>query len=169
MVELNEFLRQDATYAKLEKEGSEMSALAMEALKGVGTEGDGGKTADVAANQERINELNAKLTANGQQIELAKKALTVKYNEAVEQEKGMVATNGLNAGGDPLRQAKTPLDYLMASKEYESIPDYFDANSGEKIVGMKKWNSSEARNARNLSVTVPASKIHPGAILRSNG
>lgn len=167
---VTEFLRQDATYAKLEKEGDEMSRLALEALNGAGKEDDGGKTADVAAETERFRELNGKLALNSQKIEASKAILMPKYNEALELEKGLTATNGLIVNGGALKQsAKSPLDFLMETKEYASIPDYYDQNTGEKIAGMKKWNSAEARNIKSFGVTIPGNKLNPAAVLRSNG
>jgi hypothetical protein len=167
MEDLTGFLRSDATYAKLEKEGDEMSRLAMEALQKSGTEGDGGSTADVAAESEKFRLLNEKLTINSQKMELAKNALLPKYNEAVELEKGMVATNALGSNVPTNRLVKSPLDFLMETKAYEDIPDYHDRETGEKVKGMKKWDSTEAHNRRNISVTIPASKMHPSSVLRS--
>ncbi len=166
MKELSEFLREDATYAKLEKEGDELSALVLESLHNATAKG-AAPISDVAAEAEKYRSYNDQMALNASKIELAKASLLPKYNEAIALETGMQATNALNSGGQK-QQARTPLDFLMESKEYAALPNFHDSD-GYAIPGMKKWDSPEARGQKILAVKIPGRSLNPASVLRRNG
>ena len=123
MVGLQEFSRQDATFAKLEKENDELRRKSLEKydilkaldpINGDNTAVGAVESAKVSAAQEDFLRFSDMQKMNAIALDIKSSELLEKYNAAVEQEKGMRETNALNSG-NANASGKSPLDYFMES------------------------------------------------------